>query len=114
MTYKERRKETCKTMNLAGGDLFYVVSEPGDMTQYNYLAYYHGGGHYHFMPLKSSFKFPQIISIQEIPSSFEGKDLFDRSLCNTPEIVKIAEDNNCNPNTVLECIRTIIDLDVNL
>ncbi len=74
----------------------HVISEPGDCTKYDYV-YYRNDDDYFFMPIKYSFKYPQLINYWNI-----------KNVTGINEIVaNIAINYKCNPNTVMECIRTI-------
>lgn len=72
--------------------IFHVISEPGDMTRYDFVVmkWTH---EYVFMPLGSTFRFPQKLNVFR---------KYTESL-----IYDIADRNRCNPCTVKECIRVM-------
>lgn len=76
--------------------LKHVISEPGDLTKYNY-AYYQDFDEYFFIPVHNSFRYPQHINYWSIKNITEVNDI----------VIEIAKKNNCNPHTVMECIKTI-------
>ena len=73
----------------------HVISEPGDMTRYDYYVACDGDD-YHFMAAKGTIKYPRRLNYYIV------KDIYDIEDC-----IEIAEDENCNPWTVLECISCI-------
>ena len=86
------------------GILYHVISEPGDMTRYDYIAH---ASHsmFNFMPRGSTFEFPHRIDYWDV------KDITDEQLCERDsDLIKLSERLKCNPNTVMECIRTIKEL----
>ncbi len=76
-----------------------VISEPGDMTHYDYLAV-RNEWHYMFMAYTGNIKYPYMISNYEY-----GEEMTDEI------IADIAENHKCNPWTVKECLRTIKELE---
>lgn len=84
--------------------VFSIESEPGDMTRYSYYAIKEYDD-YKFIPKNSTFNFPQAINKYD---ALGVKDTQDRM---NDTANKIAEKYNCNPCTVLECIRTIQELE---
>jgi hypothetical protein len=76
-----------------------IISEPGDMTRYDYIFIKTSPHHYHFMPYKNTFNYPQIINYWEIEDAEEKTD--------DPIVQALAKKYKSNPSTVLECIRTI-------
>ena len=76
--------------------LKYVISEPGDLTRYNY-AFHVNADEYYFIPIKNDFRYPQHINYWSIKNITEVNDI----------VISIAKTFNCNPHTVMECIRTI-------
>ncbi len=73
-----------------------VISGPGDCIRYDY-AYHNNGDEYHFIPIDNDFRYAQHINYWKIVNVIE----IDRS------VIEISETYDCNPNTVMECIRTI-------
>ena len=76
--------------------LKHVISEPGDATKYDY-AFYVDYNDYYFAPIKNTFRYPQRLNYWDVKNITEINEL----------VMKIAKENNCNPHTVMECIRTI-------
>ncbi len=84
--------------------LFKVESEPGDYTKYSYYTF-KSFDEYRFVPCNSTFMLPQVINKWD---AMKVKDIEDRENIIVKEI---AEKYNCNVCTVLECIRTIQELE---
>ena len=78
--------------------LIHIVSEPGDGTRYDYLVYRDGPNEFCFMPARSTFKFPQRLNFYEVQSAKESA------------IHLLAVEHNCNPWTIVECIRIMKEL----
>ena len=74
----------------------HVISEPGDLTRYDY-AYYRRYDDFVFMPIKNSFNYPQRLNYYDI------KDLEETRA----GVFELSQELNCNPCTLLECISTI-------
>lgn len=79
-------------------DLFHILSEPGDMTRYDYFVHRDGPDFFCFMPGKSNFNFPQRLNY------YSHCQLTDE------EKQEVANFFNCNMSTVSECIRTMESL----
>lgn len=80
--------------------VIHVISEPGDMTRYDYHVMNDGPDNFIFAPNGSTFRFPQRINY------YEGVNAL-----NDPEQLKeIAERENCNPCTVIECINMMVQI----
>ncbi len=82
---------------------FAIVSKPGDATIYEYMVYRDGPDEFCFMPMRSTFRFPQRLDyfeVVEMPTSRE-------QMMKSKELFEMANELNCNPNTLMECIRTI-------
>lgn len=74
-------------------EIRYIVSEPGDLTRYDYIAIkYHE--QFMFVPLRSPFRFPQSLSTHT-----KIKDV--------DKLKQISKEENCNPYTLKECLRTM-------
>ena len=89
-----------KTKTKITDNLYHVISEPGDHTRYDYMVY-KNYDNYSFMPVESTFRFPQRLNIYSVRGIDEKR------------IREIAEYENCNYYTLLECIRTMEELDAN-
>ena len=76
--------------------VIHVISEPGDATRYDYLVNVTGDD-YSFAPVGSVFRFPQCLNYWAVRDA-----TFD-------DMIAIAKEQNCNPYTVKECIRFIIE-----
>jgi hypothetical protein len=75
----------------------HVISEPGDMTRYDFyiVTYYNDS---YFFSMKNTFTYPQKINHYDIMAmSREGH----------PFIIKLADKYKCNPNTVLACVNAV-------
>jgi len=75
----------------------HVISEPGDGTRYDFIVGNDGPDRYCFMPHRSTFRFPQKINYYDVCNIEEINDT----------ILEFAKNDNCNPHTVLECVRII-------
>jgi hypothetical protein len=75
------------------GDLYHVVSEPGDGTRYDFVVLRQYDD-FTFMPCKSTFRYPQRINFYDIPDSVL-----------TSDFAEIAKKEQCNPHTVVECCK---------
>lgn len=75
-------------------EMYHIVSEPGDATHYDYMMimYY---DEYFFVPFKSTFGYPRKLNYHKV------NNLDDETL------VKLAIEENCNPYTLKECIRSM-------
>lgn len=79
--------------------IFIVDSEPGDHTRYRYLVFQDSSDDYTFAPTQSIFRFPQRLSYWEaLPPMTDEK------------LLTIAIRENCNPYTLRECMRTLIEI----
>ena len=76
--------------------VMHVVSEPGDMTLYDYFVY-QDHDDFMFMPGKSTFKFPQKLNYWDIEDIETWQDATKLNI-------------DVNPHTLLECIRTIKEM----
>lgn len=79
----------------AAPEVLHIISEPGDGTRYDYLVYRDGPAEFCFMPARSTFRFPQRLNY------WKDKD-YDVNL--------LAVEHNCNPHTIIECIRVMKEL----
>jgi hypothetical protein len=96
---KERKMGTSKAIkNIYNNGLFYVESEPGDMTRYSYFVYRDGPDVFRFMPCKNDFPYPQTINYWDIEQQKDGKYLTGKN------------NENVNPWTIRECVSTILFL----
>ena len=87
------------------GEVWIIVSEPGDGTRYEYLCYYDGYNDFAFADMKFSFKYPAHLNWWEIKDieAEVNKPWTDEDRA---AINKLIEKNPCNHWTLLECIRT--------
>jgi negative regulator of sigma E activity len=86
-----------KTFEEITGGVYLVESEPGDGTRYSYFVYM-DFDEFLFMPFRSTFRFPQRLNY------FDVQNITDN------DGIKIADKENCNPYTLMECIRTMNEL----
>ena len=84
---------------ILSGEMYKVISEPGDATRYDY-AVYQNKDDFCFMFLGNIFAYPQRLNYFKIK---HFKEI-------TNELVNLAKYHNCNPHTLLECIRTVKEL----
>ena len=86
-----------------GFNIYHVISEPGDATRYDYIVIAPLGGsdEYFFAPYGSTFIFPQRINKWVAKGIENVRD--DNNL-------KMAKEYGCNPHTLIECIRTLMEL----
>lgn len=83
---------------------FAIVREPGDGTRYEYMVHRDGPDEFCFMPMKSTFRFPQRLNY------FDVKDIeldTSKPITEVEELFVLAHKENCNPYTLRECIRTV-------
>ena len=83
------------------GTIYHVISEPGDMTRYDYFIYQNYED-YSIMPCKSTFIFPQRLNWWDITNDWDPIGWND--------IITMSEKYGCNPHTLKEIINTIIEL----
>jgi hypothetical protein len=76
--------------------VYLIDSEPEDCTRYQYIVYKNGRDEYIFAPTKSTFNFPGRLNYWDI-----------KGIRTVLECSGIAQELNCNPHTVFECIRTL-------
>jgi hypothetical protein len=80
-----------------------VISEPGDMTRYDYLITQNGDD-FLIAPYKNTFHFPQrlnywnVVNIDDVTGCVK---YINANIATSPELVGV------NPNTLLEVIDTI-------
>ncbi len=81
--------------------IYHIISEPNDMTRYDFLIIMDGTDNCTIAPYKSSFIFPQRFNYFEI-----------NNIMNIDDVVKYAKLHNIksNPYTVLECIKVFKEL----
>lgn len=90
---------------------FAIVNEPGDITRYEYMVYRDGPDEFCFMPMVNTFRFPQRLNYFDVKDMRPLKDYSMEEVKNinineTP-IMKLADKENCNTHTLMECIRTV-------
>lgn len=76
---------------------FVIVSEPGDGSIYEYMVYRCDPDHFRFMPMNSTFVFPQRLSYDECLAIEKHSDNY----------ISRAETWHCKVDTLKECIRTV-------
>lgn len=82
----------------AAPEVLHIISEPGDGTHYDYLVFRDGPDEFCFMPARSTFRFPQRLNFYAVQSVEESA------------IPLLAVEHNCNPCTIIECIRVMKEL----
>lgn len=86
-----------KQIEQVAEDIYRVISEPGDVTRYEYLAY-DDAGTFHFCGTRSMMHYPRTLDYWEVKSADKEK------------LLKIAEAQDCNVYTIAECARTVIQI----
>lgn len=94
----------------------HVVSEPGDCTRYDYIAVKpKGTRHYLFKAYGNTFNYPDLINLYDVPEILPDSESIHSEKQEIKETIKdimhLAEMNNCNFWTVIECMRTIKHLE---
>ena len=89
-----------KEIKPIGNNLYWIESEPGDCTHYSYFAY-NNYDTFCFMPKNSTFLYPQIIDYWDIKNI---------DLDNIDLLTIGAKRYNCNPWTLKECIKTMLEI----
>lgn len=97
-----------KEITKIGENVYHVISEPGDMTRYEYIVYRDGPDEFTFAPARSVFNFPQRLSYQVAKCIHSDRDKVSKEEMKI--LSKIADMFKCNPNAVLECTRTVKEL----
>lgn len=80
------------------GEVYYVDSEPGDMTHYSYLVYRDGPDLFCITPRDNTFKYPQRLNwwdVQEVT---------------VENALSVCEDKGVNPHTFFEVVQAMKDL----
>jgi hypothetical protein len=85
---------------IKGISCIHVISEPGDMTRYDYIIYRDGQDNFCIMPATSTFRFPQRINYWDAQSILESAD----------RLHAMADKFDCNRFTLKEVCRTIVEL----
>ena len=97
-----------KTISTEGYNIFSVVSEPGDAARYDYFVY-KDNDDFSFMPKGSPFRFPQRLNFH-LTGHLADKKIETCSDETSKEILELSIEHSCNPHTLLECIRTAVEL----
>jgi len=88
-----------RTITPIGNGVYFIFSEPGDATGYEYLIYRDGPDEFCFASRSNAFNYPQRINYWEVK---------DTPL--TEAIDKLTKKYDCNPHTVIECFAAIKQL----
>lgn len=80
---------------LLKNNVYWVESEPGDMTHYSFIVCMLSSDVFTFAPYNSTFNFPQRLNWREVKS-------LDKE-----QLTAMANDLKCNPYTLKECIRVM-------
>lgn len=81
----------------------HIISEPGDATRYDYGVYQTGPDDFSFMPIGSTFVFPQRLNFYDVVDIVSVDQCSDK-----------AKALGCNPYTLFECIRRVKELHAKL
>ncbi len=81
----------------------HVISEPGDMTRYDYLLHRNGPYDFTIAPVASEFKFPQRVDYYLAKAIFNEIDDGNNEL-----LIQEADKHHCNIYTLAEVCSTII------
>ena len=82
--------------------VLHVISEPGDMTRYDYLVYRDGPDTFKFLPALNHFKYPVEINIYDF---LIGIDEISENA-----VLQISKKYDCNSHTTFECCKTALSL----
>ena len=85
------------TLDSSSYKISHILSEPGDMTRYDYFVY-EDCDEYCFMPCNNTFRYPQKLNY------------WDTKILTEDQLMALAKKENCNPSTLRECIDTIKSL----
>lgn len=92
-------------------DIYHVVSEPGDATRYNYVAV-RDGALWHFTAREGTISYPRTVDSYRTYEHYDALALAeDREQTVLSSLLQIAEEQDTNPFTLAECMRTILALD---
>ena len=80
-------------------EVYHIISEPGDLTRYDYIMTHDGPDEFIFAPMGNTFHYPQRLNYWDV-----------KDVSSVEECIPIAEKEHCNPHTVLECIHAIKEL----
>ena len=81
----------------------HIISEPGDATRYDYGVFRTGPDDFSFMPIGSTFRFPQRLNFYDVCD-----------IVSVDQCTEMAEAHGCNAYTLFECIRRVKELHVSL
>ena len=89
------------------GDVYRIVSEPGDRTHYDYLMFVEDNL-FRFIPYQNTFPYPTKIYASDV-LNIDCKYIYDNppTMASEDQIKNIAKEYGCNPWTVLECVSVI-------
>ena len=82
-------------------NVFHIVSEPGDMTRYDYMINQNGPDDFTIAPVESTFAFPQRLDYHV------AKNILDSDV---KALWKKAEEMKVNPYTLKEVCGTIVEI----
>jgi len=84
-------------------NLYHVISEPGNMTRYDYFVFLANKDDFSFMSGQADFRYPQILE----------KSIYSlESMKNLVSLISIARIENCDVDTFIECIKTMHEEDI--
>ncbi len=81
-------------------NVFHIISEPGDGTQYDYLINQDGPDDFTIAPAKSTFKFPQRLNYFGVKRILENDKI----------LLEVAKSEDVNPHTLREVYRTVVEI----
>lgn len=79
----------------------HIISEPGDATRYDYIVAVAGPDEFVFAGYNNTFAYPTRINYWDVRTVTDVHD---------EVVTRLAEKYQCNPWTVMECIRTVKEL----
>jgi len=102
----ENKMKDIKTIASYGNDtIYHVISESGNSIIYDYFVYQNEED-FCFMPCESTFRFPQRLNFYDIPKI--TVNFYDiPKITDSAEMLKLAEIEKCNSETLKECISTM-------
>lgn len=86
-----------KEKSIKRKNCFHVISQPGDLTRYDYAFARSGSDKFCFMPVGNNIVYPQFLYWQDVKEISEVNQI----------LITMAKKIRVNPYTLLECIRTM-------
>lgn len=102
-----------KTITKLADHVYHIISEPGDGTRYNYVAV-RDGALWHFTAKEGTIAYPRTVDSYRTYVRYDTLFSQDEEQIGELQqrIVDQAEEEGVNPYTFIECMRTILKLDL--